>query len=477
MRFREILQEYDRSKTAQQMGGSISQAAEQENQLSNLEPEQQVERVLEKAESADPTPNKKYVLWIVRQFVKNELKFEDINEFLRNDIQDFHELPKKRKQQLGIETDINQYTWRDIREIAIKLEKARDLEEPVDANLDYEHIDDMKVLYIGDMGQLIIPETEAASCEIGAGTKWCTAATIFDNEFSNYANKGPLYVWIPSRKMPEKKISNKFQFHFETRQFEDENQKQIESELIRYFRTGHPVLKKLFAKSEAAIAQDPERAYRYAREVIKGRFPEGEAVIAQDPKWAYEYAYNVIKQLEGENRWPAGEAAIAQDPEWAYEYALRVIKGRFPEGEAVTAQDPMHAYIYARDIIKQLEGENRWPAGEAAIAQDPGWAHEYALRVIEGRFSEGEAVIAGRIGYAYDYALEVIKKLEGGNRFPAGEEVIARDSRRAFWYALRVIEGRWPEPHRAEAEANIKQEADLDLWEAYVELVKQSENT
>ena len=325
MRFREILQEYDRSKTAQQMGGSISQAAEQENQLSNLEPEQQVEQVLEKAESADPTPNKKYVLWIVRQFVKNELKFEDINEFLKKDITAFHELPKQRKQQLGIETDINLYTWRDIREIAIKLEKAMDLEEPVDAELDYENIDDMKVLYLGDMGQLIIPETEAASCEIGSGTRWCTAATESDNEFSNYASDGPLYVWIPSRKMPEKKQSNKFQFHFETAEFMDQNDKTIDSELLQYFRTEHPVVKKLFAKSEAVIAQDPDWVFLYALVTIGGRFPEGEAAVSQDARYAYRYARYVI-----EGRWPephrdTAEATIKQEAD-LWEAYMELVK-------------------------------------------------------------------------------------------------------------------------------------------------------
>ena len=446
MRFSEILQEYDRSKTAQQMGGSISQAAEQENQLSNLEPEQQVEQVLEKAESADPTPNKKYVLWIVRQFVKNELKFEDINEFLKKDITAFHELPKQRKQQLGIETDINRYTWRDIREIATKLKKATDLEEPVDAKLDYEHIDDMKVLYIGDMGQLIIPETEAASCEIGAGTKWCTAASQSDNKFSNYASDGPLYVWIPSRKMPEKKVSNKFQFHFPSREFVDEHHKEIEieSDLFSYFRSEHPVVKNAFAKGEEAIAKDPEWAYKYARVVIKGRFP-------------------------------AGEAAIAQDSKWAYLYADEVIKGRFPEGEAAIAQDSEWAYLYAQHVIKKLEGGNRFPAGEAAIAQDSEWAYYYARNVIEGRFPAGEEVIAQDARNAYRYAYHVIKRLEGENRWPAGEAAIAQDARWAFEYGFGVIKGRWPLPHRDTAEANIKKDSQY-WWEKYVRKVKREEN-
>ncbi len=443
MRFREILAEYDRSKTAQQMSSTIATSAERESQLRNLEPEQQVEQVLEKAESADPTPNKKYVLWIVRQFVKNELKFEDINEFLKKDITAFHELPKKRKQQLGIEPDINRYTWRDIREIAIKLEKATDLEEPVDANLDYEHIDDMKVLYVGDMGQLIIPETEAASCEIGRGTRWCTAATESDNEFSNYASKGPLYVWIPSRKMPEKKQSNKFQFHFESAQFMDENDEQIESDLFRYFRTKHPVLKNLFAKGERVIAQDANYAYQYALRVIEGRFPAGEEVLAQDSDWAYWYALDVIKQLEGENRWPAGEKSIARHPKYAFQYARHVIEGRFPEGEAVIAGHMGYAVEYAYDVIKKLEGENRFPAGEEVIAQDAESAHFYAWKVIGGRFSKGEAAIAQHPEYALNYSIRVIKE-------------------------------RFPEPHRAKAEATIKKHSRH--WKAYVDFVKQSEN-
>ena len=37
------------------------------------------------------------------------------------------------------------------------------------------------------------PNSEAASCKLGKGTKWCTAATQGDNHFNNYSNKGDLY--------------------------------------------------------------------------------------------------------------------------------------------------------------------------------------------------------------------------------------------------------------------------------------------
>jgi len=440
MKIRDILTEYDRSKTAQQMGGTIATAAEREPQLRELEPEQQVDAVLQKAEAADPTPNKKYVLWIVRQFVKNDLKYEDINEFLQQDIQQFHELPKQRKQQLDIETDINKYKWQDLRKIADKLKNV-DVDSESDAKLDYKHIDDMKVLYVGDMGQLIIPETEAASCEIGSGTRWCTAGTQSDNMFDHYSKDGPLYVWIPAKKMPEKKSSNKYQFHFPSAQFMDENDEEINSELIDYFRTKHPVLKKLFVKGEKVIAQDPNAAYRYARQVIRGRWPEAEEAIAQYPDTAFDYAKDVIK-----GRWPEVEELISQDARTAYQYARDVIGGRWPEGEEEIAQNSKSAHLYARYVIG-----GRWPEGEKAIAQEPDIAYQYARDVIKGRFPDGESLIAQDPRKAYQYAKDVI-----GGRFPEGEEEIAQDARTAFPYARDIIKGRFPEGEEIIAQDHAK---------------------
>jgi len=426
MRSREFLFEYDRDKTIEQMGTAIANTAKLTNPRikdEELAPEQVYalsQNVLSTIENADPTPNKKYVLWIVRQFVKNGLKIEDVNEFLRNDIQDFHELPKQRKQQLGIETDLNKYTWRDLREIATKLKKSTDLEEPVDAKLDYEHIDDMKVLYVGDMGQLIIPRTTEASCEIGGGTRWCTAATQSDNMFNYYSSEGPLYVWIPSRKMPEKKQSNKFQFHFgDDFQFMNENDERIDSELLQYFRTEHPVLKKIFAKNEKEIKQDPERAYYYADEVIKGRFPEGEEAIKQDQKYAFMYARDFIK-----DRWPEAEEVIKTEPYQAYMYARQVIRGRWPEGEETIKEDPEIALYYAHNLIK-----GRWPDAEEEIKPIPSLAVKYAEHVLD-------------------------------RRWPEAEESIKKDPSAARRYAITMLDRRWPE-----AEETIKQ--DSTAWKSY----------
>jgi len=68
---------------------------------------------------------------------------------------------------------------------------------------------------------IIIPGTEEAACYYGKGTKWCTSSTTH-NQFDYYNSDGPLYIII------NKDDSNlKFQFHFESSQFMDVKDREI----------------------------------------------------------------------------------------------------------------------------------------------------------------------------------------------------------------------------------------------------------
>lgn len=69
---------------------------------------------------------------------------------------------------------------------------------------------------------IIIPKTEEASCYYGKGTKWCTAATGYNNQFDNYNKKGNLYILI-NKNDPSKK----YQFHFKSLEFQDEKARNI----------------------------------------------------------------------------------------------------------------------------------------------------------------------------------------------------------------------------------------------------------
>lgn len=57
-----------------------------------------------------------------------------------------------------------------------------------------------------------------ASCELGAGTEWCTATGNTDTWFKDYIGKGNIYVII-NKSNPK----DKYQFHYESNQFMDSN--------------------------------------------------------------------------------------------------------------------------------------------------------------------------------------------------------------------------------------------------------------
>ena len=435
MRAKEFLFEYKRDITAQRLGPKLSQAGDREGITD-------VDKILSALEDMDPTPNKQYMIWLANQYIAGKFRLEDsprIKEVLVNFGTLKSRLPEK---------DIGKY---DLHSLEDTIDKAMGSElgssDALEAGT-FPVVPDSEILYNGPLGQLSIPKTEKASCELGSGTRWCTAAKS-DNRFTYYASEGPLYIW-------RDKDGSKYQFHFPETQFTDSRDIELSPETIKYFRTQHPVLKKLFAKEEKEIAKDPGFAYRYANAVIRGRFPEGEAVIAKEPEWAYPYARDVI-----EGRWPEAEAFIAKDPWLAYRYAQYIIRGRFPNKvEAFIAKDPLSAYHYARDVIQgrwpKAEAviakhpklacryahaviRGRFPEGEAVIAKDPNWAYEYARDVIRGRFPEAEAVIAKEPEWAYPYARDVIK-----GRFPEAEEAIAKDSKWAYLYTKDVIKGKFP---------------------------------
>jgi hypothetical protein len=69
---------------------------------------------------------------------------------------------------------------------------------------------------------IIVPDTEEAACYYGKGTKWCTAGNSH-NQFDYYNRQGTLYILI-NKQDP----SEKFQFHFESSQFMDVMDRQIE---------------------------------------------------------------------------------------------------------------------------------------------------------------------------------------------------------------------------------------------------------
>jgi hypothetical protein len=380
MRAHQFLLEYRRDITLTKQGDALVQHARgfDGRELTG-------EEILEQIEAGDPTKNKMYVLWLIRQYLNRQFRLEDMTR-IRGVLRTYHEV----KNRLPLEQrDIGRMTYYALEDL---VDSFTDADATPVSSSQYSQIPDLKILYDGPYGFLAIPKTMEASCAVGSGTRWCTAARE-DNEFEYYNKKGDLYVWIEK--------GDKFQFHFEDGQFMDSRNRPISPEKMHYFRNTNPITKKLFMEREREIlaSGDTEEAYYYARNVIQGRWAEAEPFIMKDPEWTYAYARSVIR-----GRWAEAEPHIMKDSEWAYSYAREVIQGRWAEAEPIIMKDPHSAYMYAKYVIR-----GRWAEAEPYIMKDPSWAYWYATYVIHGRWGEAEPFIMKDPEWAYYYAKDVIQ--------------------------------------------------------------------
>lgn len=276
-------------------------------QLAQQETNQQYapQQIVAQLAKGDPTKNQQYLQWITNQYLKKQFRLEDMSR-IHDELSKFD----KVKNKLDIK-DINKYDYHALSDQVDKIFNQASIEqEPTTSN----DIKDVKVLYNGPLGTLSIPLTQEASCELGKGTKWCTAANK-NNLFNTYNKEGPLYIW-------RDKSGEKYQFHFggSASQLMDDKDRPISDKLLTQFRLNHPVLSKLFKQQEQEIMKDPRAAFSYAHDAIKGRWPEAEPYIMKDPMAIGWYARDIIK-----GRWLEAEPYIMKDPKLSRWYQNNVI--------------------------------------------------------------------------------------------------------------------------------------------------------
>lgn len=175
---------------------------------------------------ADPTsnPNKdkmgKYGKWILTLYKQGKLKTGDIPE-LRDSLTYFDKFKAKLEKK-----DINQY--QSVPELYNAIEPFT--ENPNQATSKSDELRKTKQegaekVYEDEEWLVIVPRTEQAACLYGKGTKWCTAATGGNNMFKYYDKHGPLFINI------NKRTGRKYQFHFDSQQFMDEQDKPIGTDI------------------------------------------------------------------------------------------------------------------------------------------------------------------------------------------------------------------------------------------------------
>lgn len=255
----------------------------------------------------DPTPNNKYLDWIVRQYINGKMSLEDSYK-MEDLLDDFDEYKKGLTQELlktvPLHTadkvpmadknlgDLN--TWTNYRDLATALRAAKGEGRPAGVRVqnfmkkpaiqdmlkhpvpdprefdedDHTSIDDwdthdwfenhhpdwleypstseIKPVYVSDKIAILQPNTLRSSCLLGKGTEWCTSATSSWNAYWEHATQGPLYVVLTDK-------HGKFQWHFETNQFMDEHDNPIPQDTLHDIVNEYPELREVF--KEQAMEQ------------------------------------------------------------------------------------------------------------------------------------------------------------------------------------------------------------------------------
>ena len=377
MRIHEFLVEYDRQITLQKLGDSIS-----EHDLAVLE-------------QIDPTRNKQFVLWLVKQYQAKQFRLEDavrVNEVLVNFAKLKNRLPIEQR-------DIGRFDFYKLDGLIDQLLNVS-LEKDAPVGDTFPVVPGSKVLYNGPLGQLAIPETEEASCELGRGTKWCTASEN-NNYFRHYSNQGPLYIW-------RDKSGDKFQFHFESNQYMDARDQELSPDQVEQLQHSCPVIKKLFQLWEKKVTTDPKykdyllEFFKY----IENPSIELQLAAVQQNGSAIQYIENPSEEVQ--------LAAVQQNP-----HSIQYISNPSIEVQlaAVQRNGFVIAYIKNPSTEVQLAADvatGKWDQIDAT----PEEIEHYILHDISDKRSQGQTAAS----YASSRLL---------HRWPAAEPIIRAN--RSLW--------------------------------------------
>lgn len=258
MRAHEFIFEYDRTVTYQKWHAKLANTVYNDKSLADVLNWGSLEDMQEKAdvknvstgrsvfldnlvkiainacEKADPTNHKEYVPWIIREYVNGNIhQYEDILSTVQENLALYNKA--KMKKLLSSEfRDIGRLKFQDLMNVVKGL--GTSVANDGDSTVYYED-DDIKV---------VIPNDLTASKYYGS-REWCTT---YPDMFKKYSKDGTLYIIIP--KNPQRD-DEKYQFHFESGQFMDENDTAIADNatgmtlLKRY-----PVIKDIFKKQSVS---------------------------------------------------------------------------------------------------------------------------------------------------------------------------------------------------------------------------------
>ena len=285
-----ILLEYDRNKTAQAYGEKILGVAfkdpwlMQQLGIASVTPamnaikkdpavgQELIDKILEILERGDPTRHKEYAQSIAKLYANGESRAEDVVSTLADYLTKFDKLKRKKKIQPP-RNDFNRY--RNLEDFYDIVDEYPDEE----AEAQPEEKFNVKELYRDKSLIVTIPLDREAACYVGRGTRWCTAGK-HANMYLRYTgnnNAKPLYAIIPRQPAYP---NEKYQFHFETKQFMNEQDHPIGDEGMTELVKRFPVLTKILQGPAEKFGIGPLIGPEY-HQIVQEATPEIKKQIAE----------------------------------------------------------------------------------------------------------------------------------------------------------------------------------------------------
>lgn len=202
MRAEEFLLEYSREITAQRLGDQVLNTFRREGSGRirrvlgrDLGPQDNkddtIEALIRMLELADPSPNKQYMPWLARTYIKGETFFEDVLTQVREYLEKFYALTRRKKIPAPRNDILGYSNFGDFMSV---MDEYPDPEAP-----ELKDKGQAEEIYQDQQIRVIMPYDQAAACYYGQGARWCTAATRGKNYFNDYAENTPLLIVIPQQ--------------------------------------------------------------------------------------------------------------------------------------------------------------------------------------------------------------------------------------------------------------------------------------
>jgi len=320
--------------------------------------------------NADPSPNKKFVQWLIGLYLKGNLMLEDVykaNEYLQLFLKNVKKLP-------GPMRDINRY--KNINDLYDVIEQYEEVQTQSEINLKLdqkmhgpEHVN---IIYNSPTMKVLQLKSKQAACYFGKNTKWCTAARN-NNMYDTYAKQGPIFIVLV------KKENVRFQLHFESNQFMNEKDQSVD---MMELGDKYPELKKALGLlyNKAVVTQDPSNIFQLEN-------PVDEVV-----ETAFYRKPSMIKNISDPSM-PMIIGAIKKEPE----IIIDLIKTGVEVPDELQTYAVQQNFSLSRKIPKfqgmyeQAEEMNNDPDGLSLEeqAQRDGYTMEVLMRAVEAGDEQG----------------------------------------------------------------------------------------